>query len=252
MPYSVCVDQIGVFGYDAMEWLINSLHGSTRKAAYPSTNVSAVSSTTSTMSAAPRKLACASSKAASRRPPALSEATPAPTPAGSASRVGLDSKSSRASQGSGGGAYTLGRTLGSGAYAKVKLGVSRKTGQEVAIKIISKSHAPKGFTNKFLPREVAVLRGLDHPHCIKLHDAFESRDKVYLVTELASKGDLLEHINSGGPLPEQECQSLFRQMCEGVAYCHGRNVVHRDLKCENILLSADGSIKISGRCVPCP
>ena len=74
----------------------------------------------------------------------------------------------------------------------------------------------------------------------------ETSTKVYLILQLASKGDLLEYINSKPLLSEDEVRMLFCQLAAAMTYCHKEHVVHRDLKCENILIGGDGKLKISG------
>lgn len=64
--------------------------------------------------------------------------------------------------------------------------------------------------------------------------------------ELAENGDLLDYINSRGFIPENEARFLFKQMTSAILYCHSLAIVHRDLKCENIMLSKDMQVKIGG------
>lgn len=65
--------------------------------------------------------------------------------------------------------------------------------------------------------------------------------------ELAHNGDLLDHINYKGKLCEGESKFFFRQICEAVLYCHQSNVVHRDLKCENVMLDKNFDAKLGGK-----
>jgi len=140
--------------------------------------------------------------------------------------------------------YQLGKTIGVGAYAKVKLGVHTPTGRQYAIKIISRRKAPDGYIAKFLPREVKAIRSVCHPHVMKLHEIIEDADRFSLVTELAAGGDLLEYINTRGPLADPEAKRIFRQLVCAIDHCHSRGVIHRDLKCENILLSKELNVKV--------
>eukprot|EP00045_Choanoeca_perplexa_P001872 m.22138 g.22138 ORF g.22138 m.22138 type:complete len:410 (+) comp11208_c0_seq2:254-1483(+) len=141
--------------------------------------------------------------------------------------------------------YDVHETIGVGGYSKVKLAVHRSTGQKYAVKIISKGKAPAGYLSKFLPREISALRRIKHPNVAGLHDLLDTPDRVYLVMEYAPRGDLLEYINQGGSLSEDEARKLFYQMITAVNYCHGLRVVHRDLKCENMLLDNDLNILVS-------
>lgn len=141
--------------------------------------------------------------------------------------------------------YSTGKVVGVGAYAKVKKATHIASGKMRAIKIVAKKKAPDGYMTKFIPREVKAMMELDHPHIIKLHETIEDSDRFFFVTELAEGGDLLDSINGSGPLTDSEAKRLFRQLVEAVAYCHSRGVIHRDLKCENILLSKEKNIKVA-------
>lgn len=144
--------------------------------------------------------------------------------------------------------YILGKTLGSGAYAKVKTATSLKSNTckgEVAVKIIDKKSAPKDVVAKFLPREIETLKELDHENIIKLYDVIDTTETMYLVLELATSGDLLDFINSRRYLSERMARTLFTDLVTGIKVCHNRNIVHRDLKCENLLLDAHLKLKIS-------
>eukprot|EP00111_Clytia_hemisphaerica_P005980 TCONS_00017304-protein len=156
--------------------------------------------------------------------------------------------------------------LGAGAYAKVKLAyvtnaklekdkrlageLKLKGTNKVAMKVISRKSAPKEYINKFMPREIETLHATYHDdNIIKLYETFRTDTRVYLVMEYASKGDLLEYINSrSGKTPgigEAKAKNFFKQLVSGIQHCHRRNVVHRDLKCENLLIDDDEVIKVS-------
>ncbi|XP_069789837.1 testis-specific serine/threonine-protein kinase 1-like [Narcine bancroftii] len=142
--------------------------------------------------------------------------------------------------------YTLGIHLGEGMYAKVKCAYSELLEANVAIKIIDRRKAPADFQKKFLPRELEILALLRHRYVIRTYEIFETSDgKIYIVMELGEQGDLLDFIKARGALPEQMARTMFRQLALAVQYCHEMDVVHRDLKCENILLDKDFNIKLS-------
>ncbi|EGO51510.1 hypothetical protein NEUTE1DRAFT_104548 [Neurospora tetrasperma FGSC 2508] len=167
------------------------------------------------------------------------------------------------------GPWQLGKTLGKGASARVRLARHRTTHQLVAIKIVAKSTAhvtqatsmanldrvdyrkPSMSTDGVrrmplaIEREVAILKLIQHPNIIKLHDIWENRQDIYLVTEYVEKGDLFDFINWNGSLNEEEAIFYYRQIMSALEYCHSFNICHRDLKPENILLKADGQIKIA-------
>ncbi|XP_065056343.1 testis-specific serine/threonine-protein kinase 3-like [Rhopilema esculentum] len=141
--------------------------------------------------------------------------------------------------------YTLGPSLGKGSYAVVKSAQSKKHKRKVAIKIISKKKAPEDYLTKFLPREIQVLKRLRHPHCITLLEAIETNTRIYLIMNLAENGDLLEYIRSNGALSDDGARTFFAQLVAATEYFHSMGIVHRDLKCENLLLDHNYNIVVS-------
>ncbi|XP_051888451.1 testis-specific serine/threonine-protein kinase 1-like [Pristis pectinata] len=142
--------------------------------------------------------------------------------------------------------YTLGVNLGEGSYAKVKSAYSERLKTNVAVKIIDRKKAPTDFLEKFLPRELEILAMLNHRYIVKTFEIFETSDgKVYIIMELGVQGDLLEFIKTRGALPEEVSRKMFRQLALAVKHCHELGVVHRDLKCENLLLDKDFNVKLS-------
>ncbi|XP_072136062.1 testis-specific serine/threonine-protein kinase 1-like [Mobula birostris] len=142
--------------------------------------------------------------------------------------------------------YTLGVSLGEGSYAKVKSAYSERLKTNVAVKIIDRKKAPADFLEKFLPRELEILAMLNHRYIVKTFEIFETSDgKVYIIMELGVQGDLLEFIKTRGSLPDEVSRKMFRQLALAIKHCHELGVVHRDLKCENLLLDKDFNIKLS-------
>ncbi|XP_022104013.1 NUAK family SNF1-like kinase 1 [Acanthaster planci] len=136
------------------------------------------------------------------------------------------------------------RTLGSGTYGKVKLALQLDTREEVAIKCIPKSKIDNAADLRRLRQEIEVMSSLHHPHIIRVTEVFESRDKIVMVMEYAPGGELYDYINGGKATPA-EAKRLFRQIALAVQHLHKNNVVHRDLKLENVLLDSDLTVKIA-------
>lgn len=107
--------------------------------------------------------------------------------------------------------------------------------------------ATKEYLSKFLPREIEILQRIQHPNIVQVFQIIETEKKAFLMLELAENGDLLDYINSRRHLHEPEARFIFRQMSSGIAYCHSLDIIHRDLKCENIMLSRDMDVKIGGK-----
>ncbi|XP_054884977.1 serine/threonine-protein kinase SIK2 isoform X1 [Poeciliopsis prolifica] len=142
------------------------------------------------------------------------------------------------------GFYDIERTLGKGNFAVVKLARHRITKTEVAIKIIDKTQLDAVNLEKIY-REVQIMKMLDHPHIIKLYQVMETKNMLYLVTEYAKNGEIFDYLAKHGRLSELEARRKFWQILSAVEYCHTRNIVHRDLKAENLLLDGHMNIKIA-------
>ncbi|XP_067625468.1 testis-specific serine/threonine-protein kinase 3 isoform X2 [Eurosta solidaginis] len=138
----------------------------------------------------------------------------------------------------------LGKVIGSGNYAKVKIGYSEEYGKRVAVKIISKVKAPAEYTQKFLPREIEAVKGLQHENLIAYYQSIETSHRVYLIMQLAENGTLLDYVREKKFLEETQARSLFTQLISAVEYIHSKNVVHRDIKCENLLLDENYTLKL--------
>ncbi|KAH8963954.1 hypothetical protein BDL97_04G038100 [Sphagnum fallax] len=140
--------------------------------------------------------------------------------------------------------YRLGKTMGFGAFSKVKSATHSLTGQKVAIKIMNR-HKMKDMEEK-VRRELKVMQVVMHPHIVRLYEIIETHSDIYVVMEYVESGDLFDYIVLNGRLPEDEARHFFQQIIAGVEYCHRNRVVHRDLKPENLLLDAKRrSVKIA-------
>ncbi|XP_046695704.1 MAP/microtubule affinity-regulating kinase 4 isoform X2 [Silurus meridionalis] len=142
------------------------------------------------------------------------------------------------------GNYRLLKTIGKGNFAKVKLARHVLTGREVAIKIIDKTQLNPTSLQKLF-REVRIMKALRHPNIVQLFEVIETEKTLYLVMEYASGGEVFDYLVSHGRMKEVEARAKFRQIVSAVHYCHQKNIVHRDLKAENLLLDADSNIKIA-------
>ncbi|XP_049545517.1 serine/threonine-protein kinase D3 [Anopheles darlingi] len=129
--------------------------------------------------------------------------------------------------------------LGSGQFGIVYGGVHRKTHRTVAIKVIDKLRFPTKQEAQ-LKNEVAILQNLSHAGVVNLERMFETLERIFVVMEKL-KGDMLEMILShqNGRLNERVTKFLITQILVALKYLHSRNIVHCDLKPENVLLSSD-------------
>ncbi|VDK49109.1 unnamed protein product [Anisakis simplex] len=142
------------------------------------------------------------------------------------------------------GFYEVESTIGRGNYALVKLARHRITKTEVAIKIVDKTRLDRENLAKMY-REIDVLKMLNHPNIIKLYQVMETKNMLYLVTEYAPNGEIFDLIAKQRRLSEESAREKFWQIISAVEYCHKLNIVHRDLKAENLLLDANLNIKIA-------
>jgi len=137
------------------------------------------------------------------------------------------------------------KTLGTGNFSVVKEGIA-KSGNHVAIKIVDKSHVK--HKPEMLRNEVEILLKIEHPNIIKLLDLFDTQEKLYLVMELVTGGELFDRIVEREQYSESDAKEVMRQLLNAIEYIHSRDIVHRDLKPENLLLedlSHDTKIKLT-------
>ncbi|KAF5391097.1 hypothetical protein D9757_003156 [Collybiopsis confluens] len=159
------------------------------------------------------------------------------------------------------GDYTLSKTLGAGSMGKVKLATHNMTGEQLAVKILPRVNPAAPPTNgtsdavarqasKDASKEIRTLREaalsmlLHHPYICGMREMIIHQHHYYMVTEYVNGGQMLDYIISHGRLRERVARKFARQIGSALDYCHRNNVVHRDLKIENILISQTGNIKI--------
>ncbi|KAL8802673.1 MAG: hypothetical protein Q9223_006519 [Gallowayella weberi] len=142
------------------------------------------------------------------------------------------------------GHYTVKKTLGEGSFGKVKLAVHRISGQEVALKIISRKKLISRDMAGRVEREIQYLQLLRHPHIIKLYTVITTPADIIMVLEYAG-GELFDYLVKNGKMAEAKARRFFQQIVCAVEYCHRHKIVHRDLKPENLLLDADLNVKIA-------
>ena len=130
--------------------------------------------------------------------------------------------------------FELGRILGQGSFSVVRLALDKATQQEVAMKIVDTTR----FTNAALvvEREIAALCAITHPSCARLIALCTTRHAAFTVTELARGELMLDWLRRKGRCTEAEAAVVLKGITQGVAHMHERNVVHRDLKLENLIL----------------
>lgn len=135
------------------------------------------------------------------------------------------------------GRYVLQDFLGQGAYGEVVAAVDTLTKERVAIKLIR--HEGSRVNLKQLRREIQNHRDLEHPHVVKFKRLISNSTHFGIVMEYAEKGNLSDYIKRQGGLTDGLARFLFQQLVLAVDYCHKMNVVNRDIKLENTLVTGD-------------
>ncbi|XP_044951606.1 CBL-interacting serine/threonine-protein kinase 21 isoform X2 [Hordeum vulgare subsp. vulgare] len=177
------------------------------------------------------------------------------------------------------GKYRVGRTIGEGAFAKVRLAVDAETGRCVAVKVIDRSTVLRNNLMYQVKREIGAMKLLNHPNIVKIHEVaaqipspfhplpkhaalaglkplpcltavtftqvIATKTKICLVMEYVPGGQLSDKLSYLKRLDEREAKKYFYQLIDAVDYCHRRGVFHRDLKPENLLLDNQGNLKVS-------
>lgn len=141
------------------------------------------------------------------------------------------------------GGVRLAEEVGKGSYSSVKRAWSRSLNRAVAVKMIDR-RSGSDFVRRFLPRELAIVKELRHPNVVRVYQVVDAGHIVCLVEELAQNGDLLQRIKALRRVPEAAARPIFRQLVEALSYLRSIQIVHRDIKCENIFLDQYDNVKL--------
>ena len=138
--------------------------------------------------------------------------------------------------------YKLISNIGQGSYGNVYLAYNIYTNEKVAIKKIYKTLDI--ITESEIINEIDILKKLNHPDIVKILEFYKTETAYYIISEYCSGGELFEKAETH--LSENQIAVIFKQILSGLSYLHSNNIVHRDLKLENILISDKEYVPITG------
>ena len=141
--------------------------------------------------------------------------------------------------------FEIGKRLGRGKFGKVYLAREKKSKYLVAIKVLWKFQLRKHNVEHQLRREIEILSHLRHKHITRLFCWFHDKDKIYLVLEYCSKGEVFNKLRDEGTFSEQQTAKYISQLASALSYSHSKHVIHRDIKPENLLFDDEDNIKLA-------
>jgi len=134
--------------------------------------------------------------------------------------------------------------IGEGTYGTVFKAKNKETGEIVALKRVRLDDDDEGVPSSAL-REICLLKELNHRNIVRLHDVLHSDRKLTLVFEHCDQ-DLKKYFDSlNGEIDPDIVKSFMFQLLRGLSYCHSRNILHRDLKPQNLLINKSGELKLA-------
>jgi serine/threonine protein kinase len=141
--------------------------------------------------------------------------------------------------------YDVIRLLGRGGFAAVYEARDRMLDRRVAIKQLHVEKIKHETSVKRFMQEARVAAAVEHPHVVTIYALRIENKRIYMIQEYLSGGSLYDMIEQQKKLPIHQAIKLFSGMCEGLSKLHAKEIIHRDTKAENILLTADGRPKIT-------
>lgn len=142
------------------------------------------------------------------------------------------------------GDYAVGDSIGSGSFGEVYKVTEKNTKKTFAMKKIFKNKIIQNGMGGQVQKEIYILKKIHHPNIVHVYEVLMSKDALYIVMEHIDGGELYGLISRYGILLESKCKKYVRQILDALAFCHGINICHRDIKPQNVLLDKNDNIKI--------
>lgn len=140
--------------------------------------------------------------------------------------------------------YEFLKVIGKGSFGKVFMARRKDTGEVVAMKVLSKQHIQIREEVQHTLSESMVLRTLRHPFLVELRCAFQTKDRLAFVMEYISGGELFFHLSRDRRFAEPRARFYAAEMVLALQYLHGRGIIYRDMKLENLMLDRSGHVKL--------
>ncbi|KAI8381525.1 kinase-like domain-containing protein [Radiomyces spectabilis] len=140
--------------------------------------------------------------------------------------------------------FEIGRALGRGKFGHVYLAREKQSGYVVALKVLYKKQLCTHGVQRQLQREIEIQGNLRHPNILRLYGYFHDETRVFLILELAGKGELYNELQRQGRFAESVAAKYIMQMANALLYLHSQRIIHRDIKPENLMLDVRGELKI--------
>ena len=142
------------------------------------------------------------------------------------------------------GSYTIEKLLGEGSFGKVHLTRKEGDSKKYATKELDREEIDSSEAKKYLINEIRILQSLNHPNIVKFVDIKKTKKHYYIMMEFCNGGELSKNlekymIKNGTAFPEELVQHFMRQIIDAFKYIHGKKIIHRDVKLDNILLHFD-------------
>lgn len=142
------------------------------------------------------------------------------------------------------GPFELEKKLGVGGMGIVYLATYLKTGQKVALKVLTPSLSAQPNLVKRFEREINILKKLKHPHIVQYYGGGKQGDQRFYAMELMEGGSIERIIKQKKQLDWEQTVDYGRQICAALEYAHNNAIIHRDLKPANLFLAKDGKLKL--------